>query len=195
MPEAPVGGELCTQAALRGLVCFAKAGSWDKLRGFDLPALLSLGREGGEPVRALLVGLVGQDATFSLGREQHTFRLHEVDRYWTGHFVLLWKPPLERVTVIRPSQVGEPVQWLRTFFARVDGVEAEVGSAGSFDAALGERVKNFQRRRGLYADGIVGPETLIHLSTVMRDPEKPTLSAVSVSGARGTAPSVAYLRE
>ncbi len=195
IPETPVGGELCTQAADRGLVCFAKSGSWDKLRGFDLPALLSLRRDRGEPVRALLVGLVGQDATLYLGRQQHTFRLHEVDRYWTGQFILLWKPPLERVTVIRRSHFGEPVQWLRTLFARLDGVEVEVGNAASFDANLAERVKDFQRRRGLHADGIVGPETFIHLSTVIRDPEKPTLSAATVSAAQGVEPTVAYFRE
>ena len=195
IPETPVGGELCTQAADRGLVCFAKSGSWEKLRGFDLPALLSLRRDGGEPVRALLVGLVGQDATLYLGRRQLTFRLHEVDRYWTGHFTLLWKPPLERVTVIRRSHFGEPVQWLRTLFARLDGLEVETGKAASFDAELAERVKDFQRRRGLNAAGIVGPETLIHLSTVIRDPEMPTLSAATVSAAEGAESSVAYLRE
>lgn len=195
IPETPVGGDLCAQAADRGLVCFTKSGSWNKLRGFDLPALLSLRRDGGEPVRALLVGLAGQDATLYLGRQQLTFRLHEVERYWTHHFTLLWKPPLERVTLIHPSHFGAPVQWLRTLFTRVDGVEVEVGNVASFDAELGERVKYFQRRRGLYADGIVGPETLIHLSTVIRDPDKPTLSAATVSAAQRVEPTVAYLRE
>ena len=195
LPETPVGGELCTQAADRGLVCFAKSGSWGKLRGFDLPALLSLRLDEGEPVRALLVGLAGQDATLYLGHRQLTFRLHEIDRYWTGDFMLLWKPPLERVTVIRPSQFGEPVQWLRTVFARVDGLTMEAGSAAPFDAELAERVKEFQRRRGLRSDGIVGPETLIHLSTVIRDSEKPTLSAATVSAAEAVEPTVAYLRE
>ena len=195
LPETPLGGELCTQAADRGLVCFAKSGSWGKLRGFDLPALLSLRLDEGEPVRALLVGLEGQDATLYLGRRQLTFPLHEIDRYWTGDFMLLWKPPLERVTVIRPSQFGEPVQWLRTVFARVDGLAVEASSAASFDAELAERVKDFQRRRGLRSDGIVGPETLIHLSTVIRDSEKPTLSAATVSAAESVQPTVAYLRE
>jgi general secretion pathway protein A len=190
MPKTPASGKLCTKAAERGLMCFAKSGSWAKLRGFDLPALLNLRADGGEPVRALLVGLAGQDATLYLGRRQLTFQLHEIDRYWTGDFMLLWKPPLERVTVIRPSHFGESVQWLRTIFARVDGLAVEAGNA-----ALAERVKHFQRRRGLRSDGIVGPETLIHLSTLIRDSDKPTLSAASVSAAEGVEPTVAYLRE
>jgi general secretion pathway protein A len=109
--------------------------------------------------------------------------------------MLLWKPPLERVTAIRPSHFGESVQWLRTIFARVDGLAVEAGDAASFDAALAERVKDFQRRRGLRSDGIVGPETLIHLSTLIRDSDKPTLSAATVPAAEGTEPTVAYLRE
>ena len=40
IPDIAIDGEFCDQAAERGLVCFAKSGSWDKLRGFDLPALL-----------------------------------------------------------------------------------------------------------------------------------------------------------
>jgi general secretion pathway protein A len=195
MPKTPASGKLCTKAAERGLMCFAKSGSWAKLRGFDLPALLNLRADGGEPVHALLVGLAGQDATLYLGRRQLTFQLHEIDRYWTGDFMLLWKPPLERVTVIRPSHFGESVQWLRTIFARVDGLAVEARSAASFDAALAERVKDFQRRRGLRSDGIVGPETLIHLSTLIRDSGKPTLGAATVSAAEGAEPTVAYLRE
>ena len=195
IPESPWDGDLCATVADRGLVCFAKSGSWDKLRGFDLPALLTLRRDGPDRVRALLIGLVGQDATIYLGGKTHIYRLHEVDRYWTGQFTLLWKPPLEQVTVILPSHSGEPVQWLRTLFARVDGVKGEAQAAGLFDAKLANRIKDFQRRRGLLADGIAGPETLIHLSTVIHDSAMPSLSAATVSTARGVTPSVAYLRQ
>ena len=196
IPDIAIDGEFCDQAAERGLVCFAKSGSWDKLRGFDLPALLTLRRDGAGSVQTLLTRLVGQDATLYLDGQLHRYRLHEVDRHWSGQFVLLWRPPLERVTVIHPAHFGESVQWLRRFFARVDGVKVKAENAADAQEQLAERIKDFQRRHGLFADGIAGPETLIHLSSVMPDSVTPSLSAGSVSAAgQGAHPTVAYLRE
>ena len=43
---------------------------------------------------------------------------------------------------------------------------------------LRARVLAFQRRRSLPADGIVGEETLSHLSTALRDSSIPRLSRV-----------------
>jgi general secretion pathway protein A len=107
-----------------------------------------------------------------------------VDRYWTGQFLVLWKPPLEGVTVIRPRQSGEKTQWLRTAFAQVDGATFEEYDSTPLKK-LTNRIIDFQHRRGLQADGIVGPETLIHLTAMHHDPKVPSLSA-AVSIARNS---------
>ena len=182
--QAPESGRFCRQVRDEGLACFKNAGSWEKLRGFDLPTLLRLQTNEGRTVQVLLVGLLGQDATLHLGDRQQEFRLHEVDRYWTGQFLVLWKPPLEGVTVIRPRQSGEKTQWLRTAFAQVDGATFEEYDSTPLKK-LTNRIIDFQRRRGLQADGIVGPETLIHLTAMHHDPKVPSLSA-AVSIARNS---------
>ena len=177
--QAPIAnGQLCHRAVANGRACLVSTGSWNKLRGFDLPALLSLKTGNGDTIQALLVGLAGQDATLYVGDKEQHFPLHVVDRYWTGDFLVLWKPPIDDVTVIRPSHSGKSVQWLRGILAQVDGIHSDVGGDSPVDDELAARIKNFQRRYGLNADGIVGPETLIHLVAMSKDPQVPTLSVV-----------------
>ena len=60
-----------------------------------------------------------------------------------------------------------------------DGEDGGVSAATApeFDKALIERVKAFQTSRGLFPDGIVGQETLFHLSTDRDRADRPRLSA------------------
>jgi general secretion pathway protein A len=176
--ETTSSEELCRRAGDGGLACLASDGSWNKLRGFDLPALLEMRTANGGTTQALLVELAGQDATLYVGDEKRRFWLHEVDRYWTGDFVVLWKPPLDGVTMIEKSHSGTSVRWLREVFARLDGIESDARIDSPIDRKLSARIRDFQRRRGLKADGIVGPETLIHLANLGNDAELPTLSPV-----------------
>ena len=76
-------------------------------------------------------------------------------------------------------------------FLSADAASNDVSS----EAALAARIKDFQRRRGLYADGIAGPETLIHLSRAKRDSAMPRLSAASVPAAQGVKSTVAYISD
>ncbi len=169
--------ELCQEAVDGGLACLSSAGSWNKLRGFDLPAMLKMRTGKDETTQVLLAELSGQSVTLYLGDEKRHFWLHEVDRYWTGDFVVLWRPPLGGVTMIEASDSGKSLRWLREVFAQLDGVKGKAPVDSPIDRALAARIKDFQRRRGLKADGIVGPETLIHLSNMSKDSDYPTLSS------------------
>jgi general secretion pathway protein A len=125
-----------------------------------------------------------------VGDQQQEFRLHEVDRFWTGQFLVLWKPPLEGVTVIRQKQAGKKTQWLRTAFAQVDGAAPEAYDRTPLKK-LTNRIIDFQRRRGLKADGLVGPETLIHLTAMHHDPKVPSLSGAVNIAKKGVRQTVA----
>ncbi|TFH49070.1 MAG: peptidoglycan-binding protein, partial [Lysobacterales bacterium] len=74
--RAPESGRLCAQVQDEGLACFKNSGSWEKLRGFDLPTLLRLRTDEGKSMHVLLVGLLGQDAILHMGDRQQEFRLH-----------------------------------------------------------------------------------------------------------------------
>ena len=85
------------------------------------------------------------------------------------------------------------MQWLRRTLAQADGIHGDVGDDSPVDDVLSARIKNFQLRRGLNADGVVGPETLIHLGAMDKDRQIPTLSAVGGVAWTGTGQAVTRL--
>jgi N-acetylmuramoyl-L-alanine amidase len=64
-----------------------------------------------------------------------------------------------RETLVRCGDVGPRVAALRSQLSGIGIWAPPVGSADTFDAGLEQAVRAFQQRRGLIADGIVGPQT------------------------------------
>ena len=186
VPPPSAGASLCDWARANGLDCYSKPVSWSELRAFDLPAVLELSANQDAAVHVLLFGLSENEAMVLVdGREQLIERA-ELERAWRGKQVLLWRPPLASNRPIRLGQSGERVRWLRDTLALIDGGDASSGENERFDAALLERVKAFQRQRGLDVDGIVGPQTLIQLNLMASSDETPHLSAATDAGGRAS---------
>jgi general secretion pathway protein A len=169
------GGELdCLFQA--GSWSLFKDGTWDRLRRFDLPAILELATPTGERHRVALVALAEESATLVLGEREHTFPLGEIDRLWDGTFLLLWKAPPIGSRLISPGMRGKDVEWLR---ARLDALEGKVATGPRrdvYDEELRQRVLAFQRSWSLIPDGLVGEETLTQLTLASREPGTPSLS-------------------
>jgi general secretion pathway protein A len=168
----------CERGRSERLQCLFKTGTWGKLRRFNLPAIIELSTPTGDRRYATVVALDEQNATLDFGGRRHTFPLSEIDLYWDGPFILLWKAPVLSSVPIRPGTRGKDVEWVREQFAELDGVPGGGRNRQVFDDDLRARVIAFQRSRSLMADGIVGEETLTHLSTALRDPKVPRLRRV-----------------
>jgi general secretion pathway protein A len=168
----------CERGRPEGLQCLFKAGTWAKLRRFNVPAIIELSSPTAERRYATVVSLDEASATVDFAGRRYTFALHEIDRYWDGPFILLWKSPPVSSLPIMPGSRGKDVEWLRQRLSEVDGNPVSEKNRDVFDEELRARVLAFQRRRSLPADGIVGEETLSHLSTALRDPTIPRLSRV-----------------
>jgi len=166
----------CERGRPEGLQCLFKTGTWTKLRRYNLPAIIELSSPAGDRRYATVVALDEDRATMDLGGRQHTFSLSEVDRYWEGAFVLLWKVPRVSSASIGPGTRGKDVEWVRARLGELDGTRLTGRNRDLFDEELRARVVAFQRSRSLVADGIVGEETLIHLSNADPDPLTPRLS-------------------
>jgi general secretion pathway protein A len=67
---------------------------------------------------------------------------------------------------VLPGRKSEVMPWLREALGKAGYGRGE-GGERRYDAATADRVRKFQRDRGLEDDGIVGPLTLIHLNTVI----------------------------
>ena len=93
------------------LECLAAVGTWQKLRRLDLPAALELAGPGGERRYGVLTALTPSEATLRFGDRVVTAPLTEVEPFWDGAFVLLWRPPPGALPVRRGSR-GPATDWL-----------------------------------------------------------------------------------
>jgi general secretion pathway protein A len=166
----------CWVSAPGGLECVTTVGTWRKLRRLDLPAVLELTSPDGEPRYAALVALAPAHATLRVGGRELTIPLPEVDRWWDGRFVVVWRPPAVAMP-IGPGARGAAVEWLHERLARVDAAPAPGAGARVWDEALQRRLVRFQQAQGLQPDGVVGWETAILLQG--RDAGAPRLTVAS----------------
>ena len=166
----------CERGRPQGLRCLTRSGTWAKLRRIDLPAIIELATPTWDRRYATVVAVDDQTATLDLGGRRYTFPLSEVDRHWDGAFILLWKGAALSSLTIDPGTRGKDVEWVRQRLSELDGEPIAAKNRDVFDDELRARVITFQRSRALQPDGIVGEETLAHLSIAPRDPSVPRLS-------------------
>jgi general secretion pathway protein A len=69
-----------------------------------------------------------------------------------------------RTIPLAPGMRGRDVEWLRARLDQIDGHAAPAQERDVYDDGLRQRVIAFQASRSLIPDGIVGEETLTHLS-------------------------------
>jgi general secretion pathway protein A len=169
------GGLACQQALTARLRCMFRTGTWERLRLFDLPAVIELTLPAGGKRYALLSALGREMATLDFGGRQAVLPLRAIDEFWDGTFVLLWAAPPISGLPMTPGQRGRDVEWLRARLDEIDGrTPATTGDV--FDGELLTRVKAFQQRQRLDPDGVVGEETLARLAAIRNDLHLPRLA-------------------
>ena len=164
--------ESCATLPVLGLHCRKLNGTWNNLRQYDRPALLELRDRSGTTGYLLLSGLHGETA--QVIHQQQTVELptSALDPYWYGAFTLLWKPSKHSGTLITPNSPAAAISWLNQQLDLATGKDSPGPGDTEYDVA---RVKAFQALAGLKADGIAGPDTLIHLNNIAALPGRPGL--------------------
>ena len=162
----------CEFARRAGLRCLAKTGTWKVLRRLDLPAMLTLTMPNGDRHYATMTALHDDAATLDVAGERVTFPLIEIEQFWDGAFVALWRTPGLTSADLRPGMTSRDVAWLRQQLASGGSAERTT----MYDDDLKRRVVAFQRANGLTPDGIVGDETLVRLTAMATDARMPSLS-------------------
>lgn len=158
------GKNECRQADAIGLRCLTARGGLDELRQLNLPAVLLMRDNQGQKFYATLVRIDGQSATFAVGTETRAVALGALAQQWSGNYTMLWRMPPVVNKLLRPGDRGPDVQWLGKQLAQLHGKAAETTKDQVFDEAMMRQVKQFQLAQGLIPDGVVGPETMMHLS-------------------------------
>jgi general secretion pathway protein A len=154
----------CAEAAVQQLQCYRTSHlTLPLLRQLGRPGLVGLRRDTGPPVYAVLVTLDEEVATLRVGAHLHRVRLSDLGRLWNGDFATYWRAP-NGYSLTAPGG-GTPAmfQELARQLSVLDGNTLPSRDAVGLDAALKERVRDFQRAHGLQPDGQPGPLTFMQL--------------------------------
>jgi general secretion pathway protein A len=157
--------DFCNYALEYGLLCSRGQGNWNTVRQFDRPAILKLVAPDGTRVPVLLQQLDGQEVELLIDNAPHRTTIGQVEPFWYGEYTLMLQAPPGGRLFLRAGDRGPDVAWLREQLERVQGVKVLSADAQLYGYPLQEQVLEFQRSRGLVADGVVGKHTLIHLNT------------------------------
>ena len=168
----------CEAGRAAGLRCLARTGTWTVLRRFDLPAILELATPDGRKHHVVLTGLDGERATLQIREQRITLPTVEIERFWDGPFVMVWKSPVDGPLPLQPGMRGRDVVWLRRQLGAVDGRAARASAGEPYDDELKRRVAAFQQIESLTPDGIAGEETLVRLAAATPGGNGPSLTAV-----------------
>ncbi len=161
----------CRQAKAKGLGCLDARSSLNGLLHLNRPAVLKLFDNEGKEFYAALTALQEQTATFVVGNETRKVDVKEIELRWLGDYTMFWRMPPKYQGDIRPGSKGAGVQWLEKHLAVINGQEAQPREGRVFSNALVLQVKKFQLSKGLTPDGIVGPQTIMHLNTAINGNE------------------------
>ncbi len=175
---AAVEPEYCVFANDLGLSCMVEKGSWGLLRQYNRPVILTLFTSNGQSVPVLLQHLDSNMAELMIGNESVRLPVIEVDGYWRGDFTLLLNAPPGGRMLLAAGDRNADVAWLRQLLEKAQQVTLPAENPQYFDFPLQKQVMEFQRDRGLTADGMVGKQTLIQLSSY-DDRDVPLLSVES----------------
>lgn len=164
----------CQQAEKQGLRCLHGLGSLDSLSRLNRPAVLKLFDNQGRKFYATLISLTDKTATFTIGADTREVAVKDLALQWFGDYTLLWQMPPDYQGNILFGKHGAVVQWLDNQLALIQGRTARSEEALVFDEEFVKQVMEFQLSEGLIPDGIVGPQTLIHINTAT-DSDTPIL--------------------
>jgi len=147
----------------RGLRLYRYSGNLGALLRIDYPAALELTLPGVPGKRFVsLVGMEGEQFLIDPPiEERKSLSFSEVEKYWSGQALFLWKDSLNLIRNVSPGSRGDRVR-------EVQGLLKEAGNydeplTGIYNADTLSAVKEFQASRGIQQDGIVGGQTLMVL--------------------------------
>ena len=156
-------GVACTPVITPGLYCTQGQARLDKLQTLARPAVLAL--DGGNGPRWVLLRGVDTDRVLlRLGDTDAHATRNALDLHWNGAFAAAWRGPAFLAPLLEgaPAVPGDDA---RAWIAAHLGLSPDV-----HEPALRAALRRFQSARGLAADGIPGPETLMALAATEPGP-------------------------
>jgi general secretion pathway protein A len=148
----------CDGMARTGFGCIRDQGNWARIRQLGLPVVLVL--RDAEARLVLLAGMSANQLIVGWGSNRSAVGRDAIEDRWLGEYYVAWPQAPDWPMQIQRGEVGPAVEIVMDMAAF-----AQPAWSGSrvFDEQFESWLMAFQRRNGLKVDGIVGPNTLIHL--------------------------------
>jgi len=112
----------CNQARAEGADCLYQQGNWGSLRRLNRPAVLRFIDDKGGEYYAALSAAAGDNATLSVGGRREVVKVEELEKYWTGAYIVLWRTPPAYSGALLPGHGVPWLSWLGSRLAAVSGI-------------------------------------------------------------------------
>ena len=180
----PLVEGLCDAASAAGWLCERhQADVWDTVLEHNRPSILELRRDNGFAGAAVLLGISNETAQLWTGVAVCEVPVAALAALWRGRFSYLWQTPTGWTGPVSEGATGIVVTDIVRALSVLDGLP--VPPLTVYTAAVAERVRTFQRARGLEIDGVMGARSWRALSDEIGEGfslENALLSALSQSG-------------
>lgn len=155
---APAIATACDGIAGAGFACLRDHGNWSRIRNLGLPVILVL--QGELPKLLVLQGFTEDGLLVGPGDKPLEVSRDAIENLWLGEYLVAWPQAPDWPVQIQEGESGPAVDIILDMAAFA---EPAWRGNGGFNSDFESWLRTFQRRNGLHADGIVGPNTLIHL--------------------------------
>jgi general secretion pathway protein A len=141
-----------------GYACLRDQGNWSRIQKLGLPVILVLQDDNSSLL--VLRGFSEEGLLVGSGDDIVEVSRDAVETTWLGEYIIAWPQAPDWPGQIGRGESGAAVDILMDMAELADPAW---NGAGVFDSVFESWLMTFQRRHGLKADGIVGPNTLIYL--------------------------------
>ena len=159
---------LCEHANKIAMECTPLTGSWKILRTLNLPVILMLEHSNHQKHPVVATHMDADHITLHFGKIEWAYSLKEVEKYWFGHSMIVWKTPPITHKPLKLGDQNEDILWLRERLSHVTGESLTTDTPLLFDEALLKQIKAFQTKHDFVPDGIIDTLTLILLQSHSR---------------------------
>ena len=161
--NTPVPSTVCPPPKITGLSCSKQAVNvWNDVMSLNRPVLLEMVTKDKFAAAALVLAFGDARALTWTRQGILEVPLGELADSWTGGVQYLWQAPQGWTGSVGLGSTSPVVDVIAQMFATLDGMAAP--KVESFGPALEARVRLFQEREGIAADGVVGEQTILRLN-------------------------------
>lgn len=140
--------------------------TWAEVTDVNRPAILMLATPEKFSTYVVLIGINQENALILNEQLQKiVVPLAKIGYAWTGDVVYLWHKPKEFTEPLTLGDSSSTIEWLAQQFAKLDK-QSEPLSDDLFSLAFYERIKLFQRSKGLPPNGAINQQTLMKFNEV-----------------------------